>query len=723
MSKKAFQEYLDLCTDALVQTAAKEKTNYQTINKCYYTYIVLNSLNVSETKIERITAESLKGGHGILEKRRIPTKANGAGQSIYSMSVKEYLEKNFRYDSVFEFAENKIEYLSHNGTFSKSDIEYISVFFDALAKGENTVSFWTTMIKELFEAIQKDYLSAGSSLGKSYSLYMMAEISAFFVEFNDIFNGVTGQIDDAFYTAAASLYFKLFLITAIDEKIVNAAGAFRISPISVLAAEDFRRCQNTPVLINSSFSSTNKETVDKLVEMIKALISKTAEISPDKMDPNAFHVLFGDCFFHIANNFWCQENAIFPLLARKDKDAMIFKRIFSRMASIYHERKWSIPGDMYRLDRSYASFCALSSLSDDLQNDVDPIAFDLYSKTTSGQFWIKRFLQGDPIRTMKEINEGGKDANSYAKNRNFFIKATNEELITAMDRGHLYAVFTEKNQRKAIVGFAIMTVDTNTTDPQNKTPYNGGKMKAALEKINISEKNYGVLNTVIIDQDYYGFGLQHVLTLLLIRMCRGKKDYIVATVSKKNKYSYHNFMKCCFTDIDKDNELSGSVIYNIDGKKYPRHVVLLKTNESLRYHRRLNYSNFMFYVKLFHEISNNNYDYYNGKNCQNYVSQCLIAAGWGFDNDFYPGSLPFVNVSEFKNYAVQNGIEYCDGFDDIAQGDLLITDDGGHIMVVQAVMTENDETVIYAAGNTNNRDMFIVAHQLITGYLKTSLLF
>ena len=189
MSKKAFQEYLDLCTDALVQTAAKEKTNYQTINKCYYTYIVLNSLNVSETKIERITAESLKGGHGILEKRRIPTKANGAGQSIYSMSVKEYLEKNFRYDSVFEFAENKIEYLSHNGTFSKSDIEYISVFFDALAKGENTVSFWTTMIKELFEAIQKDYLSAGSSLGKSYSLYMMAEISAFFVEFNDIFNG------------------------------------------------------------------------------------------------------------------------------------------------------------------------------------------------------------------------------------------------------------------------------------------------------------------------------------------------------------------------------------------------------------------------------------------------------------------------------------------------------------------------------------------------------
>lgn len=740
MNQTSFLEYLDICTNAFTKTIKELNLDYrksvtdEETQKSYtdligpsnYKYVILNSINVTDItnkKIE-ITVECLRGGYGIL-KNKIPEKIDPKSNiRTYNKSVHKYLEDSFTFDDLQTFANNKIKFLSQNGKFADSDIEYITEFFNALSKRKKAVSpqyLWTYVIKAVFEEIQNNSTNSDSDFSKNYSDLMLAELSTFFAEYSDVFNGITGQADD-FYSAASSLYLKLFLISTMDIGLVCSASVYRISPASVFAEEDCRRYKISPVLNDSAFSSFSKETEEKIISMIKALVSKTAEMNCSNIDYNAFHVILGDLFFKISNNYWCQENVILPMMNNGEKSALIFATIFNKAAAVYLKEEWDIPCDMYRLDRSYASYCAFNNLdkfsnANALPNVTD--TFVLNNKSNPNCFKIMRF-KGDPLKEIKKINEG-KDENSYAQNRKFFIKATNQELIAAAQKGDLYAVYDKK--KSIVVGFAIMTVDTDTSDPKNRTPYNGGKMKAALESINIYESDYGVLNTVIIDPDYYEYGLQHILTLLLIRMCRKRKKYIVATVSNKNKYSYRNFMKCRFTDIDKDNELSGSVVYNIDGKKYPRHLVILKTNEHNSYPVRLDLIAFMSYAKQFHEMRNCNYEYYEGRNCQNYVSQCLVAAGWKFDNEFYPKSLAFVNVGEFQKYAVRKGLEYIEGIDDISQGDLLITDNGGHIMIVQAVMQKNEETVIYAAGNTNNRDMFIVDHKLITGYIRISILF
>lgn len=720
MNKGVFLDYLGICKDALATAIEKTKIKVD-IREVHYEYIILHILNlpdneklyVFDDKKQTINAKFLSGGYGFLGSicRRVCN-----GRPTYNKSVKKYIEDNgLHFDELKKMAHGKIKYLSYNEDFAASDIKYISRFAESLSEGGGNHipvrNFWIEMLSALFEKIQNHGSDENKpSLNEDYKIVMLSELSRLFAKYNDIFDGITGQ-EDGFYAAASSLYFKLFLISVMDEKTVNVAASFRKSPVSVLAAEDCKRCKLTPVLLDSVFMSSSKAKKN-LTVMTEKLVIKVSELQSDKIDYDEFHVLFGDLFFSIANNVWCQENVVFPLLNKGDESALRFAEFYKKAAEQYRERKWNLLNDMYSMDRSYASYRAATCLDCKLPEIKKQGTFELCRSDETQKFMIMRHTSGlsqNELKELGKINSGEGDS-SYAKNYNYFIKATAEELTVAARKGHLYKIIVEKERKNVVVGFAIMTVETNTSDEKNKTPYNG-KMKAVLEHNGIDEKDYGVLNTIIIDPAYYGYGLQHVLTLLLIRLCQNVKKYIVATVSNRNRFSYHNFIKCRFTDIDAGNEFSGSVMYEIDKKLYPRHLVMLKTNERMDFKtntsaKKIDFFDFLAYAKLFHEKHNDNYGYYSEKNSQNFVSQCLTAAGWVFDDIFYPQSAAFINVEDFKNYAVSTGVEYIEGFDGISQGDLLITDDSSDIVIVQAV------TIIKK-----------VEHKRITGYLKTSALF
>ena len=542
MNRNIFLEYLEICADAL-KTAIKETKIEVDMKAMHYEYIILHIFNVPDSYNEKskaldnkkmeINAEFLNGGYGFLKniylrnpKKSVDNKPIN-DKLVYNKSVKKYIEDNgLDFYKLERLAHDKIKFLSHNNDLAVSDIKYISGLVKLLSESKSNVpvrNFWIAMLSALFKRIQNHGSEGRPALNESYKIVMLSEMSRIFAEYSDIFSGITGQ-EDGFYAAVALLYFKLFLISAMNEKTVDVAASFITSPVSVFAAEDCRRCKLTPVLLDSVFaSSSNAE--EKCIEMTEALIAKASELEPNKIDLDEFHVLFGNTFFSIANNSWCQEKVIFPLLDRCDESALRFSEFYKKAVEKYRESKWLIPADMYRLDRAYASFRAERCIDCKIPEIKKYGMFRLSRANEAQDFMILRHTSGlsrSELEKIKRINSGEGDS-SYAKNYSYFIKATDEELNVAARKGDLYTVVVEENGKNIIVGFSIMTVETDTSDEKTRTPYNGGKMKETLERNEIEEKDYGVLNTIIIDPAYYGYGLQHVMTLLLIRFCLNKK--------------------------------------------------------------------------------------------------------------------------------------------------------------------------------------------------------
>lgn len=128
------------------------------------------------------------------------------------------------------------------------------------------------------------------------------------------------------------------------------------------------------------------------------------------------------------------------------------------------------------------------------------------------------------------------------------------------------------------------------------------------------------------------------------------------------------------------------------------------------------------YAKTYWNKRNPSYNYYNGNNCANFVSQCLRAAGVPSTNTWKNGTRAFVNTYGLKDYFVNTfKVKYINkpSVSNIRPGDVIYTNGGGHVMFVMSV----SGNTIKASGNTNNRDCCTVGIGAISGVLKTSSLF
>ena len=130
------------------------------------------------------------------------------------------------------------------------------------------------------------------------------------------------------------------------------------------------------------------------------------------------------------------------------------------------------------------------------------------------------------------------------------------------------------------------------------------------------------------------------------------------------------------------------------------------------------------YAKTYWNTRNCQYNYYSGQNCANFCSQILEYAGVPTTSQWCNGSSAFVYVEDLCAY-FQNkyNVAYVSGSPKagtVKPGDLILTNNGGHVMFVMDVSSSG---VIYCSGNTNNRDETSVSRSYISGVLKTGTLF
>lgn len=127
------------------------------------------------------------------------------------------------------------------------------------------------------------------------------------------------------------------------------------------------------------------------------------------------------------------------------------------------------------------------------------------------------------------------------------------------------------------------------------------------------------------------------------------------------------------------------------------------------------------YAKKYWNTRNNAYNYYNGNNCANFVSQCLVASGIPTTAQWKNGEAAFINCTSLKNHFTGrfSNVKYISnpGIGSIKKGDVIYTNQGGHVMFVMNVANGR----VYASGNTNNRDCISVGFggNGICGVLKT----
>lgn len=125
------------------------------------------------------------------------------------------------------------------------------------------------------------------------------------------------------------------------------------------------------------------------------------------------------------------------------------------------------------------------------------------------------------------------------------------------------------------------------------------------------------------------------------------------------------------------------------------------------------------YAKTYWNKRNTKYNYYSGRNCANFVSQCLVAGGLPTNSTWKNGTYAFVNCTGLKNYFVNNYKVTYKSYPSasyIKPGDVIYTDGGGHVMFVMKV----SGNTIYASANTNNRDCIALSTKSICGVLQTS---
>ena len=121
------------------------------------------------------------------------------------------------------------------------------------------------------------------------------------------------------------------------------------------------------------------------------------------------------------------------------------------------------------------------------------------------------------------------------------------------------------------------------------------------------------------------------------------------------------------------------------------------------------------------KLKNGQYEYYEGNNCANYVSQILQYAGLKADTKWKNMSYAYVNVAGLQKYLKEKyNVNYDRNLNNITAGDIIVTNgDLEHVMFVMQVKNGK----IIANGNTNDRNQITVGKSIIYGVIHSSKLF
>lgn len=121
------------------------------------------------------------------------------------------------------------------------------------------------------------------------------------------------------------------------------------------------------------------------------------------------------------------------------------------------------------------------------------------------------------------------------------------------------------------------------------------------------------------------------------------------------------------------------------------------------------------------KLKNGQYEYYEGNNCANYVSQILEYAGLKADTKWKNMSYAYVNVAGLQKYLKEKyNVNYDRNLNNITAGDIIVTNgDLEHVMFVMQVKNGK----IIANGNTNDRNQITVGKSIIYGVIHSSKLF
>lgn len=131
------------------------------------------------------------------------------------------------------------------------------------------------------------------------------------------------------------------------------------------------------------------------------------------------------------------------------------------------------------------------------------------------------------------------------------------------------------------------------------------------------------------------------------------------------------------------------------------------------------------YAKKYAFARNPKYKNYEGRNCANFCSQCLVAGGVPTDDEWHNEKYAFINTLYLKDYFCKKGIQFIEkpNINDVNKGDIAYSKGGsgnfGHVMFV---IDKIENNVVYC-GNTNDRCGYSININSLTGVLKTDVFF
>lgn len=663
----------------------------------------------------------------------------------FNKHVNAYIKANWKKHIMPFFRKRREEFHNNDENFSESLSECVNHYFYALLndskkdkktqgnKGRNNIgelqNIWVKFYNKLLKSVESNEYFTDEDTDSREAL--LSSVKYFISTHRQEFSNNPIVVDgESFCAEAAEFYLILFMIAAnVDPRVINLL-----------------------------FQNPVPEDISDKSELLEVVSELSGFIASPDISAIAKDIYLSDIYFRWVNNRHTQAVLFDRSVTEKEQLNTIIMD-YLRYTDEYLSRK-------KKNEAKIIPFRECDLRNQEVISRVVPIILNNENPTKSIQLSSEKFKGfrhdeecGFVIKTDTDpnmdmwLNNWFKTfpKNDYSRNFYYYIQMNSDEIRWAAEHRELFVV----RCNDSIVGAAIMSTNVNTAIEDNRSPYNGGKMRKTLEDIGIYEGAYACLNTVIVSSEHRGYRLQALLIDILIKLAviHGK-SYVVATVSDINSFSYNNFIAAGFVDIDKGKQPSEcSVIYEINGENYPRHLVILdlrnryKGNTEVPISRgsRLEKVHVMEYIKKYwkSEVCHNpQYYYYEGRNCQNFVSGVLVAGGFPLSPDFYPAvkgedglfqdaSLAFVNVKEFISYMKDKiGIEYfstkSEALANAEAFDVLITNDEGHSMIITNVSRDEEkgEVIIYAAGNTNDRDVDnVVDDSVIFGLLKTSVLF
>ena len=156
------------------------------------------------------------------------------------------------------------------------------------------------------------------------------------------------------------------------------------------------------------------------------------------------------------------------------------------------------------------------------------------------------------------------------------------------------------------------------------------------------------------------------------------------------------------------------------------------------------------YAKIYCRKRNNKYNFYDGHNCANFCSQCLVAGGVPMTNEWKNGEPAFINTYKLKEYFCNRGVKFIENklqdthpmimlqrmeffinkddetnyltIFDISRGDIVYNGNFFSGLAHAMFVTGFDGNDVIICGNSNDREDLKIKLHTITAVLKTSCL-